>query len=163
MCCYGSMYSLDSLPISFLASLLTEVCSTPLLLLSLNWNCSTQQFLCYTAKLLKTAVPLRNSSTGWKSQTLLRFVVGGCLPCMHVPADSWSGLPLIFLFVPVEPGTEGWSQWCGTAGGSWWCPEIWQAKWSSRCLGSCSPAGVTRGRPKHFTNTTSAMAFWCGE
>jgi len=35
------MYSLDVLPISFLASLLMEVCSTPLLLLCLNWNCST--------------------------------------------------------------------------------------------------------------------------
>ena len=36
ICCYGNMYSLASLPISFLASLLMEVCSTPLLLLCLN-------------------------------------------------------------------------------------------------------------------------------
>ena len=41
ICCYGNMYSLVSLPNSFLASLLMEVCSTPLLLLCLSWNCST--------------------------------------------------------------------------------------------------------------------------
>ena len=81
----------------------------------------------------------------------LRFVVGECLPCTRLQ-DCIS-------FVPVVPGTEGWSQWYRVADGSWWHPGKLQQL--AVALEVVPLLESLSRRHKHLNNTASAMALRC--
>ena len=63
-------------------------------------------------------------------------------------------------FISVAPCTEGWPQWYRVAESSWWCPEKWETKRTSRWTGNGSTARVPATWCESSINTTSSLASW---